>query len=462
MFLCLLGFTACLSGRRPLVQTQAKYLGSSQRAEASVEDWGEGTRAGKEWRRLATSKDAALDTLLLWASDDPVLGASIRELAVLRGRRGGDVVAEEWPRSLRSRVGDALRQLNSTLADRKSVLNNRNASEAAFVESFALLRRRRARVQAVVRNVNVAAATLAGPWAYNLGLLEAYSEEHGTARVPAAHKSDCGVNLGKWLADQRHASKSGRLSATRRALLAQVDVPLVEVPTFQVRWRANVDALSAFIEANDHADVPRGFSTKGGICHLGSWVAEQRSGAKKGTLAPARRQELEALGVTFGSLRDAGWDAHLACLSAFVGRVGHADVPVNFIDADTGFKVGQWVYVQRRSKKRGKLADDRAKRLDAMGLAWDARDALWAKHCSAVETFHKRYGHAVVPRNYRDEFGTPVGEWVVKQRQLAKAGQLPAPRQKRLATLGVIAFEDGLSDGRLADAIRLAGDDSRR
>jgi hypothetical protein len=55
-----------------------------------------------------------------------------------------------------------------------------------------------------------------------------------------------------------------------------------------------------------------------------------------------------------------------------------------------------------------------------------------------VETFHRRHGHANVPRNYRDEHDTPVGEWVAKQRQLAKAGKLAAPRLKRLGALGVV------------------------
>jgi hypothetical protein len=53
----------------------------------------------------------------------------------------------------------------------------------------------------------------------------------------------------------------------------------------------------------------------------------------------------------------------------FVNREGHTRVPQRFIES--GYRLGQWVNIQRTVHAKGKLSPDRATRLEALpGWVW--------------------------------------------------------------------------------------------
>jgi Helicase associated domain len=97
---------------------------------------------------------------------------------------------------------------------------------------------------------------------------------------------------------------------------------------------------------------------------LGLWVQVQRR--EEDDISAERKARLNALGFIWDVLADQ-WEEGFQHLQAFVDERGHCRVPVSHIAAD-GYRLGQWVKVQRRRADR--ISAERKARLDALGFEW--------------------------------------------------------------------------------------------
>jgi hypothetical protein len=121
-------------------------------------------------------------------------------------------------------------------------------------------------------------------------------------------------------------------------------------------------------------------------------------------------------------------------LQRFVERTSIARVPWNH--TEDRYALGQWASDQRTAYRRGQLSNERTIRLEALpGWAWHLYDASWEEGYAALTRFIASEGHSRVPRDYVDEGGYRLGDWVVGQRQRHGAGRLPAVRATRLSGL---------------------------
>ena len=372
-----------------------------------------------DWRRLANSKDAAADVFLSWAAEDPGLGACLRTLNLRRGRFGGDVPPALWPVQLRRKLARGLGRRGRARSARRAAWAGANATSLEL--SWRDLRAAYAEREAVVRNVNGAAEDLAGSWVYHLGLLQAYAQNHDSARPPASYVAPCGARLGRWLADQRSLDKSGRLAPARRQQLELIggDVSPLAAHS-ERRWRRACLSLWRFRRREGHARVKRAHVDEDGF-RLGGWLVEQRKKYDEGTLPPKRARALETLGVSFERPRDAAWRRHFEALEKRADATGLADAPARLVTED-GLKLGQWVAKQRKLRREGVLDPDRERRLSSIRFVWAPRDAVSrdAAYAAALAAFVAREGHDRVPKRHR-ELGLGLGEWVYRRRRQSVA-----------------------------------------
>ncbi|MFC1482448.1 helicase associated domain-containing protein, partial [Myxococcota bacterium] len=127
------------------------------------------------------------------------------------------------------------------------------------------------------------------------------------------------------------------------------------------------------------------------------------------------------------------WDRNFTVLKRYVKRTGTADVPKRHVER--GFKLGAWVFVQRRQYRQGNLSSDRVKRLEALpGWTWAAREGRWLANYEHLLQFVAREGHARVPVGHM-EGSFSLGQWVHKQRRRKGRGALPRRRQAILNKL---------------------------
>jgi Helicase associated domain len=187
----------------------------------------------------------------------------------------------------------------------------------------------------------------------------------------------------------------------------------------QVRNRAAV--LHSVVEELNHME--NGFG-------LGQWVGRQRQ--SKQTLSEARRQQLDEVGFVWNP-HEADWEEGLHHLITYKEREGHCRVPFNHME--DGFRLGQWVRVQRRNADT--LSAPRRQQLDELGFVWDQLETNWAEGLRYLTIYKEREGHCRVPRNHMEN-GFRLGQWVGRQRQSKDQETLTEARRQQLDELGFV------------------------
>jgi hypothetical protein len=198
-------------------------------------------------------------------------------------------------------------------------------------------------------------------WDEGFSHLAQFAEREGHSRVTQSYRSDDGYPLGRFVTVQRMNKK--KMNTDRRQRLEAV--PGWSWDRFSDRWNEGFSYLKRFAEREGHSRVPQTYTTESGY-RLGRWVSVQRT--NKGKMNADRRQRLETLpGWSWDRFSDQ-WDEGFSHLKRFSDRAGHCRVLHNYT-SDGGYRLGQWVILQRRNKDR--MGSDRRQRLEALpGWIW--------------------------------------------------------------------------------------------
>jgi superfamily II DNA or RNA helicase len=213
-------------------------------------------------------------------------------------------------------------------------------------------------------------------WEERFANLLQYVAREGHARVPTSHVED-DQNLGLWVNSQRMAyrNRSARMTPERASRLEALPGWVWSPKTRDdPGWEEHFRCLQRFVAREGHARLPG--SHVEGEFKLGVWVSNQRADHRRGAnwMTPERVARLEALPGWSWNVRTDAWENGFSRLLAFVESEGHARVPRKHVDAHS-YRLGQWVFEQRRLRRRGKLPDKRGSRLEALpGWCWDARE----------------------------------------------------------------------------------------
>lgn len=256
--------------------------------------------------------------------------------------------------------------------------------------------------------------------------LKQFRKRKGHLRVPEKFKSR-GYSLGRWVKTQRAFHKNRVLNPERFNRLKSIGFSWDPTADY---WEEGLTYLKKFKGREGHCRVPQGHMESG--YNLGNWVRTQRNARDRSNLDHKRISSLESLGFSWDPFKDQ-WEKGFSALEKFLASEGHCRVPQQHLQ--DGIKLGWWIVEQRKSRKLGKLDQDRIQRLNALGFSWDPQSEKWDKAFEILKEFHEREGHTQVPLNLTyNDFG--LGAWVNRQRKLKK--ELTNERIKRLNCLGFI------------------------
>ncbi len=213
-----------------------------------------------------------------------------------------------------------------------------------------------------------------------------------------------------------------------------------------------VQCLLEYVAREGHARVPT--SHQEGNFRLGMWVGSCRSRRRLGFLTAERVRFLERLPGWAWNARIASEQDRLGrgfrLLQRFVEREGHIRVPRRH--RERGFPLGVWVQGVRARYRKGRIATEWARKLEALpAWRWDARQDRFAQPLRLLRAFVKREGHARVPRGHV-EAGYPLGAWLSTCRRFYREGRLSDVKVSQLEALRgwtwtprEAAFERGFS-----------------
>jgi superfamily II DNA or RNA helicase len=258
-----------------------------------------------------------------------------------------------------------------------------------------------------------------GSWEINFQKLVAYKEEHGDCLVPYAWEED--KKLGCWVYLQRYAYQNNALETEKIKLLEELGFVWGNVDDFV--WQENYEKLVRYYEDYGDCLVPRGWSD--GL--LANWVGTQRQFKRKHILKDDRLEKLNALGFVWDP-REHEWNMIFESLVKHKKKSGHC-----LVSSSESKPLANWVINQRMLRKKGKLPDDRIKRLNEIEFIWDPRSHEWEQQFQALEAYQKRHGDCLVPRSEKNK---TLATWITSQRARRNSGQLDDEKIARLENLG--------------------------
>ncbi|MEX0940137.1 MAG: Helicase associated domain protein [Candidatus Babeliales bacterium] len=245
-----------------------------------------------------------------------------------------------------------------------------------------------------------------------------FKKENGCSSVPYNDKNK---NLMSWVANQRIKHKKRTLSSERFEALNNIGFEWNGQPS----WDARFTDLVKFKEEHGHCNVPYSLP-------IGIWAGSQRRLYKQGLLTSDKCKKLNDIGFEWDPI-NAEWENKFIELVAFKKENGHCNASR---ECPQTKKLGTWIGVQRKIHKKGLLAQERYKRLNALGFVWDIKNTIWNERFAELNDFKKQYGRCMVPYPY--PANRKLGTWVTEQRKSHKEGLLAQERYKKLNDLGFV------------------------
>ncbi|MFG3034962.1 Helicase associated domain protein [Streptomyces sp. NPDC048253] len=125
------------------------------------------------------------------------------------------------------------------------------------------------------------------------------------------------------------------------------------------------------------------------------------------------------------------WARGWAALKKFTEREHHARVPYGHKEG--AYPLGQWIAEQRRAYGAGQMTGQRARRLEQLGMVWDAADAAFEENLAACRAYFEQHFTLCAPRT-AVALGKPVGQFVSNLRRPGALDRHP----ERAAALAAI------------------------
>ena len=270
-------------------------------------------------------------------------------------------------------------------------------------------------------------------WMSLYDVAAAYYHEHGNLNVPSEYVTPDGVLLGKWVARQRYAylnpdRSSARVTPERKTLLDKLGMVWEKYDPWQERY----DLALAYKTEHGDLEIPSVYKTEDGVW-LGSWVSRQRQALNSGSsaLSSERHKLLRTLfkgerrpsdpAADHGTVREANWERNFRSAARYARKYKHLLVPASYVDSD-GVRLGVWVSNLRAARKNRpdsyQVTPAHIKKLNSIGMVWDARDAKWGTAYQQAKAYYKAHGNLHAAANYKsDETGFCLGDWLRRMRE---------------------------------------------
>lgn len=258
-------------------------------------------------------------------------------------------------------------------------------------------------------------------WMSLYDVAAAYYHEHGNLNVPSEYVTPDGVLLGKWVARQRYAylnpdRSSARVTPERKALLDKLGMVWEKYDPWQERY----DLALAYKTEHGDLEIPSVYKTADGVW-LGSWVSRQRQALNSGSSALSSERRPSDPAADHGTVREANWERNFRSAARYARKYKHLLVPASYVDSD-GVRLGVWVSNLRAARKNRpdsyQVTPAHIKKLNSIGMVWDARDAKWGTAYQQAKAYYKAHGNLHAAANYKsDETGFCLGDWLRRMRE---------------------------------------------
>jgi superfamily II DNA or RNA helicase len=184
------------------------------------------------------------------------------------------------------------------------------------------------------------------------------------------------LELSKWVNGQQSAKKNGRLSRQKQSLLDKIGFPW-KFPKKQNKfrqpkqsskpnWEKTFLELCEFQKTHGHCDTKRVSPLNE---NLHKWTQKQRQAKRNGAITNEQIKQLDQIGFIWDT-KDLLWERIFNVLVSYKSAHGDCNVPQFW---QNELQLANWVWSQRKQRKKGELKPNQIERLDQIGFAWDVK-----------------------------------------------------------------------------------------
>ncbi|RKI40103.1 DEAD/DEAH box helicase [bacterium D16-59] len=238
-------------------------------------------------------------------------------------------------------------------------------------------------------------------WEMYFQAAEEYKRKFGSLEIPAHYVTEDGKKLGIWLNNQKSCYQKmyGKTSPAVKGTEAekapgngrkpgqgltkeqaqkleglgvcwrngkQCDREESLPKEKENSWECRCRLAEAYYKEHGNLEVSQQYVTEDGIW-LGKWIYIQKVQYKKGVLENWKKERLEKAGVNFLSSSESAFERGCRALEEYSRAACPRKITKTAVMPD-GYRLGEWVYRQKRKKRAGKLTKEQAERLGALGV----------------------------------------------------------------------------------------------
>ena len=302
-------------------------------------------------------------------------------------------------------------------------------------------------------------------WIIKYNIAAAYYERNGNLEIPEKFKTlngyeydENGINLGRWLTNQKQSYKKATLSPERINLLKDIGM-CFEIRDNNNEWNKNYTLAKNYYEHNGNLEIPEKFKTLNGYEHdenginLGMWIRSQRRSYKNVKLSPERLNLLKDIGMSFEIKHNNNeWNKNYALAKNYYEHNGNLEIPEKFKTLngyeydENGINLRRWLAVQTQLYQKARLSPERLNLLKNIGMRFEIKhnNNEWNKNYALAKNYYERNGNLEIPSKFKtldgyeyDENGINLRRWLAVQTQLYQKARLSPERLNLLKDIGM-------------------------
>lgn len=200
-------------------------------------------------------------------------------------------------------------------------------------------------------------------WEDTYLILKNYFDKNGHSMVGRNEIIE-NINLGAWIETQKMMKNKNKLSDDRIKKLNDVNI----VWNYkEKKWYDKYFLAKRFYVENCHLHIPDDYEING--CNLGSWIGTQKLMYNKNQLSIERIKLLESIGIVW-DYKDDLWEKKYLLAKKYYEKYDNLLVPSKYkID---NYNLGNWISHQRVLYNKKLLSFEKIKKLEDIGMIWDA------------------------------------------------------------------------------------------
>jgi len=205
---------------------------------------------------------------------------------------------------------------------------------------------------------------------WNIGFKYArkYYKKYGNLAVIINATTD-DFKLGQWIGDQRENNRNGILTQEKIELLNSIKM-IWDI--FEYQWNIGFNYAKKYYEKYEDLAIIITFNIND--FKLGEWISKQRQKYKNSILSQENIRRLEALDMIWNK-NEFDWEVGFLHAKQYYKEFNELKVHPKYHSLNDAYALGQWISKQRQSKKKhgkGIISQIQIKRLDKIGMIWDA------------------------------------------------------------------------------------------